>query len=319
MNTVVKNPSDCANSIVRPSMPKHRDIVFALKGLRGKVDFDVPLRELTTLKIGGPADVLFIPEDFEDLCQLMRQAWVSQLPVIVLGGTNVLIRDGGVKGIVVLLSQLTRIQDQKYSVVYAEAGVRMPTLLGHTISRSLSGLEWAAGIPGTLGGAVAMNAGTHLGEMKDCLKAIHFVNREGQLMIYPASSISFSYRHTALPEGVVVGAWIQLTSSVISKIESPATSYLQFRKDTQPLTQLNAGSVFKNPPHVSAGQLIEEANFKGFQIGDAQVSTKHANFIVNLGQASATDVIFLVKKVQQTVFERTGIMLELEWKIIGEE
>lgn len=299
-------------------MPKHRDLVTALKGIRGKVTFDAPLRELTALRIGGPADALVVPEDLEDVCQLMKQARFGQLPVTVLGGTNVLIRDGGVRGIVLHFSQLTRIVDQDNSVVYAEAGTRMPALLGHAVSRALSGLEWAAGIPGTVGGAVVMNAGTHLGEMKDCLKAIHFINPEGQVVIYPASSISFSYRHAALPEGVVVGAWIQLTAASGAKVESETKSYLQFRKNTQPLTQPNAGSVFKNPPNASAGQLIEEAGLKGFRIGDAQVSTKHANFIVNAGRARATDAILLIKKIQQDVFHRAGVMLELEWKIIGE-
>lgn len=299
-------------------MPKHRDLVTALTGIRGKVVFDAPLRDLTALRIGGPADALVVPEDLEDVCQLMKQARSGQLPVTVLGGTNVLVRDGGVRGIVLHLSQLTRIEDQEPLVVYAEGGVRMPTLLGHAVSRSLSGLEWAAGIPGTVGGAVVMNAGTHLGEMKDCLKAIHFINSEGQVVIYPVSSISFSYRHAGLPNGVVVGAWIQLKSASGAKIESETKSYLQYRKNTQPLTQPNAGSVFKNPPNGSAGQLIEEAGLKGFRVGDAQVSTKHANFIVNVGRARATDAILLIKKIQQDVFHRTGIMLELEWKILGE-
>jgi len=309
-----------AGSHPKPSMIKHQDLLSAVDGIRGAVTFDAPLRDLTTIRIGGPADALVVPEDIEDVSRLVAQAHRAKVPLCVLGGTNVLIRDGGIRGIVVSLSRLTTmvVAEDQAAVVFAEAGVRMPTLLGYAGSQSLSGLEWAAGIPGTVGGAVVMNAGTHLGEMKDCLQAIQLVNAEGGVEVYPASSLAFSYRHATVPEGIVVGAWLQLTRSAQAKVESKTKSYLQYRKNTQPLTQPNAGSVFKNPEKVSAGQLIEEAGLKGLKIGDAQISSKHGNFIVNLGNARATDAILLIKKIQQDVFHRTGIMLELEWKIVGE-
>lgn len=300
-------------------MPKSKDdLLAAVEGLKGAVVFDAPLRELTSLRIGGPADVLVVPDDITDLTQLVRQTLAVQVPLVVLGGTNVLIRDGGIRGVVVSLGKLIGVEIHPPDVVYAESGIRMPRLLQQAISQSLSGLEWAAGIPGTLGGAIAMNAGTRLGEMKDCLQAIQVLSPNGVLSRVDAPSIEFSYRRAMLPEGIVVGAWLQLTQGVSAKIEADMKSYLQYRKNTQPLSQANAGSVFKNPPNTSAGKLIEEAGLKGFRVGDAKVSQKHANFIVNMGQARATDAILLIKKIQQEVYHRTKIMLEPEWKIVGE-
>jgi len=299
-------------------MPKNKDLLTAVSGLKGAVVFDAPLRELTSLRIGGPADALVVPEHVGDLAQLVRQVQAVKLPLFVLGGTNVLIRDGGIRGVVVSLGKLIAMDCEAQDVVYAEGGIRMPRLLQYVISQSLSGLEWSAGIPGTLGGAVAMNAGTKLGEMKDCLQAVQLMGADGVINRVEAASIAFSYRHADLPAGVVVGAWLRLTRGVATDIEAEMKAYLQYRKRTQPLTQPNAGSVFKNPPDTSAGQLIEEAGLKGFRVGDAKVSPKHANFIVNMGQARATDAILLIKKIQQEVFHRTKIMLEPEWKIVGE-
>ena len=320
MNTLVTPYVIHGESLAKPRMTKHQDLISALEGIQGLVTFDASLRELTTLRIGGPADALVVPKGIDDTCRLMSQEHQAQVPLCVFGGTNDLIRDGGIRGIVVSLSNLNTmaVEGEDNTIIYAGGGVRMPTLLGFAGSQSLTGLEWAAGIPGTVGGAVVMNAGTHLGEMKDCLRAIQLVNLEGRMVVYPVAALAFSYRHANIPEGIVAGVWLQLTRSEKTKVESTTKSYLQYRKNTQPLTQPNSGSVFKNPPKTSAGKLIEEAGLKGLQIGDAQVSPKHANFIVNLGNARATDTILLIKKIQQDVFHRTGLMLELEWKIIGE-
>ncbi|NKB81922.1 MAG: UDP-N-acetylmuramate dehydrogenase [Nitrospirales bacterium] len=290
----------------------------AVSGLRGEVTFHASLREFTSLRIGGPAEALVIPEDVEDLGKLVRQAYAAQVPLFVLGGTNLLVRDGGLLGIVVSLSKFSMIQDESRHVVYAEGGVRMPVLVRHAISRSLSGLEWAAGIPGTVGGSVVMNAGTRLGEMKDSLQAIRLVDLQGQERVHTASSIAFSYRHADIPKGVVVGAWLNLVAAPRTQIERTTKDYLRYRKNTQPLTRPNAGSVFKNPGPQTAGQLIEEAGLKGTRIGDAQISEKHANFIVNLGQARATDVQLLIQTIQQTVFQQTGVSLDPEITIVGE-
>ena len=293
-------------------------IFTALEGFRGTIKFSEPLSSWTSLRIGGPADAFVVPVDVDDLCRLLRQAWATKVAIFVIGGTNVLIRDGGIRGIVVHLNRLTNIRDEPNHVVFAEAGVRMPVLLQHAVSRSRSGLEWAAGIPGTVGGGVMMNAGTSLGEMKDVLRAIELVDQRGRLITRQASDLLFGYRRARVPKGVIVGAWFQLVQATRKKVESSTKTYLQYRKRTQPLTLPNAGSIFINPPNGSAGQLIEEAGLKGAQIGDAQVSPKHANFIVNVGKARATDVIRLIQKVRRTVLKNTGVTLQLELKVVGE-
>jgi UDP-N-acetylmuramate dehydrogenase len=287
-------------------------------GLKGDVRFKAPLKDWTSFRIGGPADVLVIPHDVDDLCRLLRQAKAAKVPLFVIGGTNVLVRDGGIRGIVVSLSKLKGITDEPNGVVYAEAGVTMPVLLQHSISRSLSGLEWAAGIPGTVAGCVVMNAGTRLGEMKDAVKGIRIASPSGTLKDISASAIPFSYRRARVPRGILAGVWLQLTPGVKDTIQTVVKDYLRYRKDTQPLTMPNAGCAFKNPKPDAAGRLIEAAGLKGFRIGDAQVSEKHANFIVNRGHARADDVMALIARVRRTVQAKAGVKLDLELKIVGE-
>jgi len=196
--------------------------------------------------------------------------------------------------------------------------VGMPTLIGYAIRRSLAGLEWAAGIPGTVGGCLVMNAGTRLGEMKDSIKAVRIVTAKGDVRDLSAASIRFDYRRAHLPKGIVVGVWLQLRPGIRAEIARIVKDYLHYRKDTQPLAMPSAGCVFKNPPRDSAGRLLEAAGLKGMRIGDAEVSTKHGNFIVNRGHASAADVIGLIQKVRRMIKRKTGVRLDLELKIVGE-
>ena len=296
---------------------RHR-LECAVAGVRGVVRFNAPLKEYTSFHIGGPADVLVEPADVEDVVQLTRQTHEQKLPIFVLGGTNLLVRDKGIRGVVVNLGKLRAIKEEPGSVLYAEGGVGMPTLIGHAIRRSLAGLEWAAGIPGTVAGCVVMNAGTRLGEMKDSVKAVRIVSPKGALMDCSAEAIEFGYRRATLPLGVVVGVWLQLRSGVRADIEKVVKDYLHYRRDTQPLTLPSAGCVFKNPLNDSAGRVVEATGFKGTSVGDAQVSTKHANFIVNQGQASASDVLLLIKKIRTGIMRKMGVKLELELKIVGE-
>jgi UDP-N-acetylmuramate dehydrogenase len=179
-------------------------------------------------------------------------------------------------------------------------------------------LEWAAGIPGSVAGCVVMNAGTRLGEMKDSVKAVRIVSPTGALINCPAAEIEFAYRRATLPAGIVVGVWLQLKPGVRSEIEKVVKDYLHYRRDTQPLTLPSAGCVFKNPANDSAGRVVESAGLKGAHVGDAQVSDKHANFIVNQGNASAKDVLALIKKVRAQVARKTGLKLELELKLVGQ-
>ena len=290
----------------------------AVAGLRGHVLFGAALRGYTSFRIGGPADVLVEPADVDDVCRLVLQARKAKIPLFVVGGTNLLIRDGGIRGIVVNLSKLRGIREEAGGVLYAEGGVGMPTLIGYAIQKSLAGLEWAAGIPGTVGGCLVMNAGTRLGEMKDAVKAVRLVTMKGDVCDLPAASIRFDYRRARLPKGIVVGIWLQLRPGVRADIARIVKDYLHYRKDTQPLAMPSAGCVFKNPPKDSAGRLLEAAGLKGMRIGDAEVSTKHGNFIVNRGQASAAEVIGLIHKVRRMIKQKTGVRLDLELKIVGE-
>ena len=293
------------------------DVRAVMAGLRGPVSFQAPLREYTSFKIGGPADVVVEPADIEDVCLVVQQARARKIPFFVLGGTNLLIRDGGIRGIVISLVRLRGIKEEPGSVLYAEGGVGMPTLIGYAIRHSLAGLEWAAGIPGTVAGCVVMNAGTKLGEMKDSVKAVRMVNMKGQVVDVEAAQVGFEYRRALLPRGIVVGVWVQLQQGVRSEIERVVKDYLHYRRDTQPLAMPSAGCVFKNPPNESAGQLIEASGLKGTRVGDAEVSMKHANFMVNRGQAHAADVMALIKKVRSAIRRRAGVRLDLELKIVG--
>lgn len=295
-----------------------RKIRSAVAGIRGLVRFNAPLSEYTSFRIGGPADVLVEPADVEDVIRLVKQTHEQKLPIFVLGGTNLLVRDKGIRGVVVSLAKLRTIKEESGSVLYAEGGVGMPTLIGHAIRRSLAGLEWAAGIPGTVAGCVVMNAGTRLGEMKDSVKAVRVVGKNGEVLDCPAESITFEYRRAFLPSGIVVGVWLQLRPGVRTDIEKVVKEYLRYRRETQPLTLPSAGCVFKNPANDSAGRVVEAAGLKGVSVGDACVSTKHANFIVNQGKARATDVLALIRKVRAQVARKTGVKLALELKLVGQ-
>src|SRR5574337_384102 len=302
---------------VRP-MRSQRRLEFAVAGVRGVVRFNASLKDYTSFHIGGPADVLVEPADVEDVVRLAEQTHEQKLPWFVLGGTNLLVRDGGIRGLVFSLARLRAIKEEPGAVLYAEGGVGMPTLIGYAVRRSLAGLEWSAGIPGTVVGCVVMNAGTRLGEMKDAVKAVRIVSPRGAVIDCPAEAIEFRYRRATLPPGVVVGVWLQLRSGVRSDIEKVVKDYLHYRRDTQPLTLPSAGCVFKNPLNDSAGRVVEAAGLKGTSVGDAQVSTKHANFIVNQGHASAADVLSLIKKVRAHIARKMGLKLELELKVVGE-
>ncbi len=295
-----------------------RKLQAAVAGIRGPVRFNAPLKEYTSFHIGGPADVLVEPADVDDVVRLVTQARAQKLPLFVVGGTNLLIRDKGIRGVVVSLAKLRAIKEEPGSVLFAEGGVGMPTLIGYAIRRSLAGLEWAAGIPGTVAGCVVMNAGTRLGEMKDSVKTVRMVSLEGALIEVPAAEIEFTYRRAKLPPGIVVGVRLQLKPGVRSDVEKVVKDYLHYRRDTQPLTLPSAGCVFKNPPNDSAGRVVEAAGLKGARVGDAQVSEKHANFIVNQGAATAKDVLALISKVRRQVARKTGVKLELELKLVGQ-
>lgn len=294
------------------------EIRTALAGVKGAVRFHEPMGRHTSFRIGGPADAYIEPENEAALCRLMAQARRTKVPVFVMGGTNLLVRDGGIRGIVMRLTKLDRIEEHEGGLLYVEGGVGMPRLLKHALQRKLAGLEFAAGIPGTLAGSVVMNAGTRLGEMQDVVERVRMVTPDGEIRELSAEEAGFEYRRTRLPRGIVVGAWLRLRWNPRSRMDSVVKESLLRRKATQPLALPNAGCVFKNPGGDPAGLLIEAAGLKGAQVGDAQVSTLHANFIVNRGRATARDVLSLIRKVGRTVERTAGVTLQLEVRIVGQ-
>lgn len=290
----------------------------AAAGLRGEARWRAPLSEHTTLGVGGPADLLAIPADLEDLRGLAGRARAAGLPLFVLGGSNLLVQDGGLRGIVVKLARLDRIEAIDALRLEAEAGVPLPRLARWAAERGLGGLEFAVGIPGTLGGGVVMNAGTPDGEVGNFVEAVRVLTPDGALVEAARPEIGFSYRASRLPAGIVVAARLALEQGRWDEIRKRLQDHSRRRRATQPLNLPNAGSVFKNPPGDFAARLIEAAGLKGARIGDAQISERHANFIVNRGAATARDALALIARARATVERTAGVRLELELKVVGE-
>lgn len=300
-------------------MTRHTPLSSVLETVRGEVRLDEPMRRHVSFRIGGNADALVIPHDIADLQGLVVHAGRAGIPIIVIGGTNLLVRDGGIEGIVVSLHQLQDIRQESFSRLYVGGGVRMPHLLNMAMKRGYGGLEFAAGIPGTVAGSVVMNAGTARGEMKDALQEIHLLDTEGRLHVIPTEALEFGYRRSSLPPGVVIGAWLKVTPSQVQHVATRIKALLRKRKQTQPLALPSAGCVFRNPRGDSAGRLIEFSGFKGYRVGDAAISTLHANFAVNVGRATAGEVISLIDQVRTAVNEKTGTLLDLELSIVGRD
>jgi len=300
-----------------------------IKNIKGEVLRNELLSKHTSFGIGGPADFLVYPADSEDLAALLREIRAQKLNYMVLGGgTNVLVRDGGFRGVAISLRRLNAIRVEReyrslggtYAVVHAEAGAALAKVISFTANASLTGLEFATGIPGTMGGAVCMNAGTAEGEMGDVVETVTVLTPGGELVTRSKEEMDFGYRTANVPAGhVVLSALLQLRHDEKKQIEAKVKALMDRRKDRQPWGQPNAGSIFKNPLDESAGSLIESAGLKGRTVGHAQISEKHANFIVNTGKATAADVLALMELVKQTVLDVHGARLEPEIKIVGED
>ncbi len=266
-----------------------------------------PLRAHTTFQIGGPAEELAAPESEEELLALLARA-----PALVLGaGSNLLVRDAGVAGLTVLLGKdFARIEIEG-ETIFAQAGARLSHLAQQAMRAGLAGLEFAAGIPGSVGGAVAMNAGAYGGQISDVLEEAR-VAVDGKIVVFPREAMEFGYR-TSLPLAqklVVAGARFRLHRDDPAAIAARMADFAQRRREKQPLSLPSAGSVFKRPEGHFAGALIEGAGLKGLRVGGAQVSEKHAGFIVNTGGATAADVLALVETIRARVREKYGVELE---------
>jgi UDP-N-acetylmuramate dehydrogenase len=300
-----------------------------IRNFKGELKKNEPLREHTSFRIGGPADILAYPADREDLAVLLREIRRQHTPCFILGGgTNLLVRDGGFRGLVVSLQRMAAVRLEReyrsvggtFGVVSAEAGAALGRLQAFAIEHSLTGFEFATGIPGTVGGAVCMNAGTSAGEIGDVIETVTLMAPGGELITRAREEMGFGYRTANIAEGhFVVEASVVLRRGDREKIGERVRELQEARKERQPWSAPNAGSIFKNPYEQSAGRLIETAKLKGRRVGDAEVSDKHANFILNRGKATARDVLELMEIVKQTVLETHGVRLEPEIKIIGED
>jgi UDP-N-acetylmuramate dehydrogenase len=311
--------------------PSSERLEQLLRGaVRGRLLRNEPLAAHTSFRVGGPADLLFFPADPDDLRAGLRLAGAEGVPVLVMGrGTNLLVRDGGVRGLVVNLGELNRIEGGAIPPqaapgtaveVFALGGTPLSRLINFAVRPGLSGLEWASGIPGSVGGAIAMNAGAHGHSIGERVRWVDLVDAAGAEERVPASAIVFAYRSARFPRpGFVIAAGIELRVSTEQKVLEETKRCLEEHKRRLPFGWANAGSVFKNPPGDFAGRLIEAAGLKGARVGGAEVSTKHANVLVNLGQATAADILGLMATIVERVERDTGVRLEPEVQVIGDE
>jgi len=281
---------------------------------------DEPLQKYTTWRVGGSADILYRPEDPQECAQVLQLAQEFQVPVTILGvGSNVLIADQGLRGLVIITEGFRDISWQKDQVT-AGSGILLSHLSRLAADEGLAGLEFAAGIPGSLGGAVVMNAGAYGFSMDQLIGSVKTLDLEGNSREYRKEELALDYRYSIFKRKreLIYEVNLALQPGDITEIKIKMNKYLNERRAKQPLELPNAGSVFKNTGQ-GAGRLIEKIGAKGWRIGDAQISEKHANFIVNLGQAKATEIRDLIKEVQKAVKERCGVELETEVVFLGFE
>lgn len=302
---------------------------MTFENLRGELRLNEPMSRHTSYRIGGTADALAVPADRQDLIGLLQEVRRRGLAYVILGGgTNLLVRDGGYRGVIISLERLKAMSVAReyrsvggaFAVVQAEAGAPLPKLLQFCAERGLAGLEFSAGIPGTVGGAVCMNAGTAQGEIGGLVDTVTLVTGAGEELHRRHDEMAFAYRTANVQPGqVVVEAKLILRLGERDGIKARIKELMDQRRERQPWGLPNAGSVFKNPQDEAAGKLIESAGLKGTTVGGAQVSKKHGNFIVNLGSATAADILKLMELVRERVLEVHKVRLEPEIKIIGED
>lgn len=282
---------------------------------------NAPMSEHTTLKLGGPADYLVFPRSAEEINALFAEAGAYNLPVTVIGhGSNLLVLDGGIRGLVICIGKNMRTITREGNMITAQAGAMLGSVAVEAAEAGLSGLEFASGIPGTVGGGVTMNAGAYNGEMSQVVKTVKALSPGGKEIVLSREEMDFSYRHSAVTEKnlIVTEATFELQPGDPATIRAKMSELNARRAEKQPLDVPSAGSTFKRPEGFFAAALIDQCGLKGYSIGGARVSMKHAGFLVNTGNSSK-DFYDLMQKVQQIVDERVGVKLEPEIRILGEE
>lgn len=296
------------------------DLARSLRALAGDVREREPLRKHVSFRIGGPADILVLPRDQTELCRVVTWLFAQRTPFTILGqGSNVLIADAGVRGVIVKIGKgLDRIVFESDRVT-AEAGVGLPHLARRAAERGLSGLEFAAGIPASVGGAVVMNAGAHGHAMQEIVTSVRVLTPAGKHEVTP-QALAYGYRTSVLQHDAVavVEATLQLARSDPQTVRGQTDQWLHHRNQTQPIGPPSSGCVFRNPPNDHAGRLSEFVGAKGLQIGGARISEVHANYVLNTGHASAEDVLAVMDKVKALVVEKCGVRLEPEIKFLGD-
>ena len=279
------------------------------------------LQQYTMTKLGGKADVFVLPETEEEAASVIRYAYINNIPLLMLGnGSNMVVRDGGHRGIVVTFSRLDEIRITGEHV-YAQSGALIKDVSKLSAQASLTGFEFACGIPGSIGGAMAMNAGAYGGEIKDIIVSSKVLTKEGDILILGKEDLELGYRQSIIAKKgyYVLSSDFQLAVGVQEEIDAKIADLTFQRESKQPLEYPSAGSVFKRPPGHFAGKLIQDSGLQGKGVGDAEVSTKHAGFIVNKGNATASDYIKTIQMVQRVVKEKFGVELETEVKIVGDD
>ena len=307
------------------------------QSFNGELRFNEPMSEHTSLKIGGPVDVMAFPEDPLSLRNILFVANEEKLPVYVFGGgTNLLVSDEGIKGLAISLKAFKSIEavqsrtspaqedsagesSEQDVTLFVGSGVPLAKLINYAQKNGYSGLEALTGIPGLMGGAVYMNAGSFGTEMKDVIISVAIMSKAGHLIILEKDKLDFSYRKSGLPDdSLILSANISMKKDDLEAIENRTKEYMAKKKDTQPLGVLSAGCVFKNPEGDYAGRLIDEVGCKGMQTGNVEVSSVHANYFINKGGATCSDFIKLMQSVREKVQQSSGITLEPEIYVVGE-
>jgi len=295
-----------------------------LKTCEKDIQFDCPMNQYTTFRVGGKVEALCRARELSDLQRMVSYLSEESIPYLVVGrGSNLLVRDGGLKGVAIILSgRLAAVEKngRNDEYVLAGGGLSIGELLGYCNQKGLGGLEFLAGIPGTAAGALAMNAGAWGKDVGEVVREIQMVTHQGELDTKGRSDLHFSYRELSIPKGAVIfRIRFELNREKPETVAGRIAEYAKRRKARQPLEFPSAGSVFKNPPNNFAGRLIENAGLKGKRIGGAMISQRHANFIVNTGGARAEDILSLMDLARKKVREQTGIGLEPEIRVVGTE
>lgn len=298
--------------------------VQALEGVlpKERIFLDEPMSRHTTFKIGGPADCLLFPASVKEVTEIFKQIHAWSMPFTVLGnGSNVLVLDKGIRGVVIKLNSPYAGMHAEGERIFASAGALLADVSKYAAEEELSGLEFAVGIPGSIGGAVFMNAGAYDGEIQNVVTAVTAVDADGNVIRYDREMLDFGYRHSIFQDNgqVICEVELSLKKGDAASIRERMGTLTEKRESRQPLEMPSAGSTFKRPQGYFAGTLIENTELKGFRVGGAQISTKHAGFVVNAGNATAADVLHLIEEVQKKVYEKHGVRLYPEVRMIGDQ